>query len=417
MLFRFYTHWRDSYSGIPRNIWFLSLITLVNRCGAMVIAFIMLYLKGPLHFSLEDAGFVMACFGAGALAGGYLGGRLTDRWGYYWVQIWSLALNGLALLVMMLVRDFWWMCGMVFTMSLISEAFRPANSVAINVHCTPETRTRSVSLYRMAANIGWAVAPVMGGLLVAAGWHWLFWVDGLTCIAAALMVYRLLPPSEEPKIATAAVSEEATAPAEGSPYRDGPFLWFIFLTMLNAIVFMQFLWTVPVFFKDGYGWSEQQIGFMAALNGIIVFMVEMPLIYRIERHRPPLYFVRIGLILYAVAYLAFQVPPGGLWSALMYTVAISLGEIFVMPFSSNHVYSSMAASTQGQYLALYTMAYSVANIIAPLLGTQVVAAWGYSALWYGLAAVAGLAWLGIWDLQRRQEAKLLARQPVFKAET
>lgn len=415
MLFRFYTHWRDSYSGIPRNIWFLSFITLVNRCGAMVIAFIMLYLKGHLNFSIQEAGYVMGCFGAGALAGGYLGGRLTDRWGYYWVQIGSLVLNGLILLLMMWVRDFWWMCGTVFTMSLISEAFRPANSVAINVHCTPETRTRSISLYRMAANIGWAVAPVMGGLLVAFGWHLLFWVDGLTCIAAALLVYRLLPPSAEPKTAAPDL-EEVSAPADSSPYRDRSFMWFIFLTMLNAIVFMQFLWTVPVFFKDAYGWSEQQIGFMAALNGIIVFMVEMPLIYRIERHRPPLYFVRIGLILYAIAYLAFQVPPGGIWSALLYTVAISLGEIFVMPFSSNHVYSNMSARRQGQYLALYTMAYSVANIIAPLMGTQIIAAWGYGTLWYVLAAIAGLVWLGIGDLQRRR-AKLSAGQPVFQAET
>ncbi len=398
MLLRFYSHWRDSYSGIPHNIWFLSFITLVNRCGAMVIAFIMLYLKGHLHFSIQEAGYVMGCFGAGALVGSYGGGRLTDRWGYYWVQIWSLALNGVALLLMMLVRDFWWMCGMVFTMSLISEAFRPANSVAINLHCTPETRTRSVSLYRMAANIGWAVAPVVGGLLVAFGWHWLFWVDGLTCIVAALLVYRLLPPAAAPKPAV----EEAAPTSDISPYRDRPFLWFIFLTVLNAIVFMQFLWTVPVFFKDAYGWSERQIGFMAALNGIIVFMVEMPLIYRIERHRSPLYFVRIGLILYALAYLAFQVPPGGIWSALLYTVAISFGEIFVMPFSSNHVYGSMGASRQGQYVALYTMAYSVANIIAPLLGTQVIAAWGYSSLWYLLAAIAGLAWVGIWDVERRR---------------
>ena len=401
MLLRFYTHWRDSYTGIPRNIWFLSLITLVNRCGAMVIAFIMLYLKDQLHFSIRDAGYVMGCFGAGALLGSYSGGWLTDRLGYYRVQIWSLALNGVALLAMMLVRDFWWMCGMVFTMSVISEAFRPANSVAINLHCTPETRTRSVSLYRMAANIGWTVAPVVGGLLVAFGWHWLFWVDGLTCIAAALLVRRLLPPSAEPTASKPAAPDEPMV-ADISPYRDRRFLWFICLTILNAVVFMQFLWTVPVFFKDVYHWPEYQIGLMAALNGLIVFMVEMPLIYRIEGRRTSLYFVRIGLILYALAYLAFQVPPGGIWSALLFTVAISFGEIFVMPFSSNHVYSSMGTTRQGQYVALYTMAYSVANIIGPLLGTQVIANWGYTTLWYSLAVIAGIVWFGIWDLERRR---------------
>lgn len=403
MLSQLYSHWRASYSGIPRNIWFLSLVTLVNRCGAMVIAFIMLYLKGPLHFDIRHAGYVMGCFGAGALLGSYLGGRLTDRWGYYWVLIGSLTFHGLILICLMWVRDFWWMCGSVFTMSLIAELFRPANSVAINAHSTPETRTRSISLYRMAANIGWAVAPVLGGLLVGLGWNWLFWVDGLTCIAAAVLVYRLLPPAAEPQeIIAAPAAEEHAVRNSTSPFRDGPFLWFAVLTMLNAMVFMQFLWTVPVFFKDGYGWTEQQVGLMAALNGAIVFLVEMPLIYRIEQHRPALYFVRIGLILYAAAYLAFELPLLGIVPALLYTVAISFGEIFVMPFSSNHVFKVMHADRQGQYVGLYMMAYSVANIIAPLMGTQVIAAWGYGTLWYVLAILALISWAGLWDLERRQ---------------
>jgi len=398
MLLRFYTHWRNSYSGIPPTIWFLSLITLVNRCGAMVIAFITIYLTQELHFSLREAGYVMGCFGGGALVGAYLGGWLTDRLGYWSVQIASLLLNGLMLLVMMLVHDFGWMCFTVFVMSLVAEVFRPANSVAINLHCTVETRTRSISLYRMAANIGWTVAPVVGGLMAALGWNWLFWVDGLTCMLAAFLVYRLLPNTPSP----VHHHEEGDTPqmAPLSPYRDRQFLWFILLTMLNGVIFMQLLWTVPVFFKQTYGWSEARIGLVSALNGLIVFMVEMPLIFRIERLRAPLYFVRMGLILYALAYLAFTLPPGGMTNALLFITVISFGEIFVMPFSSNHVYGRMGATRQGQYVALYTMAYSVANIIAPLLGTQIIAAYGYNTLWYVLAGLSGVVWVGIWKVEK-----------------
>lgn len=399
MLFRFYAHWRNSYMGIPRNIWLLSLISLVNRCGSMVISFITLYLTQQLHFSIRDTGYTMSCFGVGALIGAYTGGRLTDKLGYYAVQFWSLVFNGLMLLLLMLVRDFWWMCAAVFAMSLIAELFRPANSVAINRHCTPETRTRSISLYRMAVNLGWTVAPVLGGLLASLGWNWLFWVDGLTCIFAALLLRRLLPPGAEPDSPPVDPNEAPTT--DISPYRDRAFLWFVLLSVINAIVFMQFLWTVPVFFKESYGWTEAHIGLVVALNGLIVFVVEMPLIFRIEGRRSPLFFVRIGLVLYAVAYLSFNMPLGSSVAALAYIVAISLGEIFVMPFSSNHVYGCMGATRQGQYIALYMMAYSVANTVAPLLGTQVIAAWGYSALWYLVMSLAGVAWIGIWWMDRR----------------
>lgn len=410
MLFKFYRHWRSSYAGIPRAIWFLALVNLVNRCGSMVIAFITIYLTQQLHFSIRDAGYIMGFFGAGALVGAFAGGKLTDRVGYYSVQLWSLILNGVMLLILMLVRDFWAMSAAIFLLSMISEVFRPANSVAIARHCTPETRTRSISLYRMSVNLGWTIAPVFGGLLAALGWHWLFWVDGLTCIFAAVMLRRLMSPKAPENIPQTAENQEPGS-ISTSPYRDRTFLWFVFLTMLNAIVFMQILWTVPVFWKEDYHWSEAHIGLMTALNGLLVFLVEMPMIHRLEGRRPQLVYVRIGLILYALSYLAFNMPLSHFAAALIFTMAISFGEMFVMPFSSNYVFGRSAGMRQGQYMALYTMAYSVANILAPLFGTQIIAAWGYSSLWYMLAILAGVTWIGFWVLGRNKPAESPAKNP------
>ncbi|MBP6825142.1 MAG: MFS transporter [Saprospiraceae bacterium] len=403
MFLQFYRHWRSSYAGIPRAIWFLALVNLVNRCGSMVIAFITIYLTQQLHFNIREAGYVMGFFGAGALVGAFAGGRLTDRVGYYSVQLWSLILNGIMLLLTMLVRDFWVMCATIFILSMVSEVFRPANSVAIARHSTAENRTRSISLYRMSVNMGWTIAPVFGGLLASLGWHWLFWVDGLTCLFAAVMLRRLMSPKAGEK--TQAVETDPAAQiSPASPYRDRSFLWFVFLTVLNAIVFMQILWTVPVFWKEDFHWSEASIGLMTALNGFMVFAIEMPMIYRLDGRRPQLDYVRVGLILYAVSYLAFNMPFSHFAAALIFTVAISLGEMFVMPFSSNFVFARSAGVRQGQYMALYTMAYSVANILAPLFGTQIIAAWGYATLWNLLAVLACVTWIGFWILGRNNQA-------------
>lgn len=397
MLNNLYRHWLSSYIGIPKSIWFLAAINLVNRCGSMVIAFITIYLTQQLHFDIREAGYVMVFFGAGALVGAYAGGRMTDRLGYYPVQFWSLVLNGIMLLILMLVHQFWTMCAAIFALSLISEIFRPANSVAIARFSTPETRTRSISLYRMSVNLGWTVAPVFGGLLASLGWDWLFWVDGLTCIFAALLLRGLMSPKAAAPTTTDTDRKAALAETV-SPYRDRTFLWFIFLTMLNAVVFMQLMWTVPVFWKEGFQWTEARIGLVTALNGFLVFLVEMPMIHRLDGKRHQLQYVRFGLVLYAVAYLAFELPIGQALSAVLFIVAISFGEMFVMPFSSNYVFGRSAGVRQGQYMGLYTMAYSVANILAPLFGTQIIAAWGYAALWYMLIGLAGITWIGFWIL-------------------
>lgn len=86
--------YKSSFSGLSRETWMLSLIMLVNRSGTMVLPFLTLYITGPdIARSLSDAGFVMALFGMGSMIGAYLGGRLTDKSGFYKVQLLSLFLE------------------------------------------------------------------------------------------------------------------------------------------------------------------------------------------------------------------------------------------------------------------------------------------------------------------------------------
>lgn len=410
MLQKFYRHWRDSYLGIPRVIWYISIVSLVNRCGAFVLSFLSLYMTQQLGYPLQQAGYVMTCFGVGALSGAFAGGKLTDRLGYYPVQFVSLLLNGVILLLMLLVRDIWIMGISVFAMAFSSEVFRPANSVAMARHCEPETRTRSISLYRMAVNLGWTIAPALGGMLVAFGWSALFWVDGLTCIAAALTLLALIPQKAE--VAERTEIETENEPVTISPYRDKRFLLFISLSMLGAVVFMQILWTIPLFWAKAYAWPEAHIGKVLAINGLIVFLVEMPFVHRLEGRRPPLNYVRAGLVLYFLAYLSCMLPAAGV-AAGIYIVAISFGEMLVMPFSSNFVFNRSEGSKQGQYMALYTMAYSVANTIAPLLGTQIIAAWGFNALWSTVSVLAVVTFFGFGMMQRRiseRQLKMVEQQ-------
>lgn len=402
MILRLYHSWRNSYLGIPNAVWLLSFVNLINRCGGLVIGFIALYMTQKLEFGIAQAGYAMSCFGVGTLLGAYSGGRLTDKFGYFKVMSGTLAANGLMLLLILLVQHFYAVCVAVFVLGLVSEAFRPANSVSIVRNSTKETYTRSISLFRMSANIGWAIAPVLGGLLTALGWHWLFWVDGLTCLAATglLLWYRPRLNTEIPSAQSADVEDNLADGPRRSPLSDRPFLWFLLLTWLNATVFMQMLWTVPVFFKEAYHWNEQKIGVMVALNGLIVFLVEMPLIFRIEKKRPPLYMVTIGLILYALAYTSFLLPWESVIAAGFYMLFISFGEIFVMPFSSNFTMLRSGKLNQGQYMAYYIMTYSVANTIAPLLGTQIIAKFGFATLWGLMTVFALVSWTGFRMLNR-----------------
>ena len=100
----------NTFAGLSKEIWWLALITFVNRVGAMVIPFLSIYLNEDLEMSLENISWVMTAYGLGSLFGSWLGGLLCDRIGYYKVILLSLMLSGINFLWVMHVSTFWMIC-------------------------------------------------------------------------------------------------------------------------------------------------------------------------------------------------------------------------------------------------------------------------------------------------------------------
>jgi predicted MFS family arabinose efflux permease len=393
--------YHESFAGLSRDIWLLSLITLVNRAGTMVIPFMTVYLTQVLGFSLAEAGYVMSCFGLGSIAGSYIGGRLTDSIGYYQTQFWTLFLSGIMFIVLLAMKSLAAVCITIFFLSVIADAFRPANYASVAVYSRRANRTRSYSLLRLAVNLGFSVGPALGGWIAfALGYDWLFWVDGLTCIAAALLLRLFLTQKEE-------VEETDTAtmppPGSGYAYRDRIFLVFIFFVTLTAIAFMQFFSTIPVFYKAYFGFSEGRIGTLLALNGLLVAIFEMPLVYRLEGRLNKMQLVALGTLLVGFSYLLYVLFEGSLLVAFFAVATITFGEIFSMPFANSLVIDRSTPRTRGQYMGLYTMSYSIALVIAPTVGLQIAEQYGFVILMYGLCSLCVIAFLGFLLLRKKME--------------
>ena len=234
----------NAFRGLSANVWLLALVTFINRSGTMVIPFMTVYLTVDRQFTLQQAGWVMGAFGLGSLLGAWIGGKLTDTIGFYKVQFWSLFLSGFVFIALMFLKSLVALAIGVFVLSSIADAFRPANFVAVAAYSKPQNLTRSISLVRMAINLGWSVGPAIGGFLAAhIGYSFLFLADGLTCIIAALVMRVFLPPRKASHQSSEADPEDAV---HTLPHRDMPFLIFLVMMILVAICFMQFIHTLPV---------------------------------------------------------------------------------------------------------------------------------------------------------------------------
>jgi len=98
--------YKDSFSGLSRDVWAIALIYLVNRAGEMVIPFMTVYLTSQLGFTKTESGIVLFCFGLGALGGSNLGGQLSDSIGNFRVMCISLLGTGIGFISIIFFMSF-----------------------------------------------------------------------------------------------------------------------------------------------------------------------------------------------------------------------------------------------------------------------------------------------------------------------
>lgn len=398
-----YLLYKNAFSGLPRNIWLLALVMLINRSGTMVLPFMSVYLTQHLHFSVAQSGLILSLFGAGSVVGALIGGKLSDSWGCKQVQLLSLFLGGVLFLTMILAKTFEAVAVMVVITAIVSEALRPANSAAVAYFCTPETRTRAYSLSRLSTNLGFAVGPTLGGMMAYYSYEWLFVADGLTCMAAGILLQIFLPKVEpSPKHEMAHISDQKAFKRKNSPYHDTLYLFFVVLVSLYATGFFQFFATLPLHYKLNCGLDEFTIGLLMSLNGAVIVVVEMVVVYKLQHKSEPTRIIVVGVGLMLLSYLILAIEAQLVVAVVAYVLMISFSEILTMPFMSTFVLERSRPSTRGQYMALYTVAYSVAHIIAPILGTQVVAWAGFAMLWkvlivFSLVTMIGFGLLNVFQ--------------------
>jgi len=383
-------------------------VTFVNRAGTMVIPFLSLYLTKGMGFTLSDVGWVMSAFGLGSVLGSYIGGQLTDRIGNYKVMTGSLFLTGILFILLQYIQGFWPMVVAVFIIMTVADAFRPAMMVAVRLYSKPENRTRAVTLIRLAINLGFTAGPALGGLIIISlGYSGLFWVDGVTCLLAlVLMVIKLNPRRAKSTPAEEVVAEQMSA------YKDGPFWMFFFSMVLFGFVFLQLFSTIPIYYKDIHFLSESQIGLLIGANGLIIFLIEMPLVKWLEsKTNKSLWIMIFGVFLVGMSLLILNFSPwvGILWISM---VLVTVGEMLVFPFSNAYALNRANRGKHGQYMALYMISFSVAHIFGHNTGMQLISRYGFEFTWnvmFMLTIVsAGLMFL-LKGITKKEQDKALSK--------
>lgn len=402
MLKNAFNKYIDNFRGFSREIWILTLITFINRAGTMVLPFLSKYLKEDLHFSYSQVGWIMVSFGCGSILGSWLGGKLSDKIGFYKIMIFSLLTSGIAFFGLQFVTSFEGLLVAMFFIMVIADMFRPAMFVSLGAYAKPENRTRALTLVRLAINLGFAAGPALGGLLImSVGYKGLFWVDGTTCILAILIFWIKVKEKKKSKYTD---KEHPGEVLTHSVFKDIPFWIFLIGTLITGILFFQLFTTIPLYHKEQFNLSEFQTGLLLTLNGVLVFFLEMPIVSYIEKHNiNKLKVITYGCLAMAISIYLLLVNN---WAGILIIMMIfmTFAEMFAFPFSNSFAMSRAPKGHEGRYMAIFTMSYSLAHILSAKTGMEIIDRFGYQTNWFFMGTLGAIGvLLFVWTINLVQK--------------
>ncbi|MEW2397812.1 MFS transporter [Streptomyces sp. NPDC046862] len=387
---------RESVSGLPREFWWLWTSTLVNRLGGFVATFMALYLTLDRGHSASYAGLVASLHGLGGVISSLGGGVMADRLGRRPTLLVAQASTAVSVALLGFVRDPVAIAAVAFLVGAASNASRPAVQAMMADIVRPEDRVRAFSLNYWAINLGFAVSSTAAGFIAEVSYRAGFLIEAGMTMACAVVVFAKLPESRP--VPGAKGPGDRPEVGLGTVLRDGRFMAVVGLSFMVALIFQQGSVGLPVAMGEA-GFTPADYGLAIALNGVLIVVLQIPVTRFIE-HRDPRRLLVLSSVLagYGFGLTAFA----GSVGVFALTVCVwTLAEIVNAPTQTGLVVRLSPVHGRGRYQGMYTMSWSVAALVAPLMSGVVIDRWGAEWLW-GLCAVVGtLAGVGYWVLMRR----------------
>jgi len=374
--------------GLPRELWFLHAATLISRAGTMAVAFLTVYLSS-LGIGEGRAGLAVSVYALGGLIAAPVAGYFCDRLNPLIIMKASLFLQGLILLLFPIAEDFESLLCVTLVWALAGEAFRPASLAFIGGLSDEKQRRLSFALNRTAANIGMAVGPALGGILIHTRPAYVFVVNSAASVAAGAFLTVSLWGKRFEDMAFAGGRQGGRQDEEPGVLGVRSLLAFLLALTPAFVVFYQYRSAMPQYFIDRGILEPYFFGLLLSINTLLVVAFQAPLFVCLQKW-PDKLGMSLGAFLVGAGFgcFAFATTFRG---AAACVVVWTFGQMALLTSSDLYV-SKIAGGNRGRYMGLYHMALNLAAFVGPGLGSAVLrhsapTLWGAAFVWGCLSAI------------------------------
>jgi len=222
----------------------------------------------------------------------------------------------------------------------------PAHNALIADITTPENRDGAYSLTYMGFNIGFAVGPMIGGLLFENHLKLLFLGDAITALIATTLVLMFIGETIEKTKEDLGEERKLETRVEGSIFKvllSRPILIYFSLIMFGYnFVYSQWGFLMPLHTEQNFiNEGANLYGKLASFNGFIV-MVFTPLITSIFSNKKNIRKIFFGGILYTIGF--------GLLGFISTKLAFFLS---VLIFTTGEILITISFDNNGEIVRLF----------------------------------------------------------------
>ncbi|MDR0291293.1 MAG: MFS transporter [Elusimicrobium sp.] len=335
---------------LTKEIFILSFANaLVTGGYAISVPFFAIYLNVERGLPASAVGIAAATAMLGTSVASGLAGELSDAFGRKRVMSFSLALRGINALMMAYAiyihAHYMWTIMFYFIGSFFGAFFRPSSNAWIADNIARKNRLEAFGYIRIGLNIGWALGPVLGGLMAGKSFALAFAITGLFFLLTALFLHINIKDTFSRTVARKARFAEMVLELKNK--RLALICLFIFMI---ALVSAQMVTGLSLHGIKYIKLTERQVGLLFSVNGALVVLLQYHL-GKIMTYMRITTALVIGCLAYAAGYLLVGAAEG--FALAAFGVAwFSIGEMAVSPGSNTLISNIAPERERGRYLGL-----------------------------------------------------------------
>lgn len=384
----------DFFHQFDRALWVLATGWFVGALGfAASIPFISIYFHNHLGMSTTEIGLFFGGIAVVRSIFQMVGGELSDRIGRRGLLIHSQTIRAFSFVGLGVVIEFdlgFWMVSLFLLInSIFGAVFMPAVNAMVSDILPPEKRLDGFAISRAAGNLGWAVGPALGGLLVGFSYAVLFYISAVITLtsAAVFRFYLKVPPPK--KIQDRFRFRDILAVRE-----DKNLAIHSLLILTLYLVVAQLIAPFSVYSVDMVGIEESSLGLLYAINGLLVVALQIP-ITRWLGHAKFTNQLACGALMYFIGYglVGFF---GSFNTFAMIMVIVTFGEVLMSPPSLTLTSHLAPEGRTGRYMGVYGFFVTIGWSLGPLYGGMFLDHFGDRPIiaWLCIASLALVATVG-----------------------